>query len=187
MNVYDFDKTIFKFDSSQLFVKYILKKYPRYLLSNITGIATSVFGYFSSKDFTNVKENVFSFLKYIPNLDDELSKFWGENEQYIRTWYLSQRKDDDLVISASPYFLIEPIARKYGFKLIATDMDKYSGNIMGTNTKNVQKVLRYKELFGDTVVDEFYSDSLSDQPMADLAVRAYLVTGDRFIKWPSKF
>ena len=38
--------------------------------------------------------------------------------------------------------------------------------------------------YPNTEVGEFYSDSLSDTPMAKLAQRAYLVKGSEFFPWP---
>ena len=44
------------------------------------------------------------------------------------------------------------------------------------------KVKAFKEKFPDAVIDNFYTDSLNDQPMIDLAKNAFLVKGDRLIK-----
>ena len=50
--------------------------------------------------------------------------------------------------------------------------------------KNTEKVRRFQAEFGAARPDAFYSDSLSDAPMARLATRAYLVRGERVLPWP---
>ena len=51
-------------------------------------------------------------------------------------------------------------------------------------------VNRFKEIFGDAKIKEFYSDSLSDKPLADMAESAFIVNKEKLIPWdeykPSK-
>ena len=35
------------------------------------------------------------------------------------------------------------------------------------------------EMFGDTEIDEFYTDNMSDMPMVEIAKSAYLVRGNK--------
>jgi phosphoserine phosphatase len=51
------------------------------------------------------------------------------------------------------------------------------------NCHGEEKVRRYREAFGDAPIDEFYSDSYSDTPLAKLAAKAYLVKGDKRLPW----
>ena len=74
------------------------------------------------------------------------------------------------------------MAKKYGFKLIATDMDINNGVIKGNNCYGEEKVKRLKEI-GITKCDEFYSDSLSDAPCSKLAKQSFIVKGDKLIPW----
>ena len=41
------------------------------------------------------------------------------------------------------------------------------------------KVKVFRERYGDTRIEEFYTDSRNDQPLIDLAENAFLVKGDR--------
>ena len=184
MNVYDFDKTIFYPDSTMTFLKYSFRNYPRYFTNEIDKIGKSIVEYVKTGDVTSGKEAMFSFVRYIPDIDSYVYKFWEDNLWRIEKWYLNQKKDDDLIISASPDFLLNPLADMLGFNLIATKMDKYTGNILGCNNKGEEKVKRFKELYGDCTVDSFYSDSLSDAPMAKLAKKAYLVKFGKIFDWP---
>ena len=42
---------------------------------------------------------------------------------------------------------------------------------------------RFREIFPDGKIGEFYSDSYSDTPLARLAEKAFLVKGDRLLPW----
>ena len=46
-----------------------------------------------------------------------------------------------------------------------------------------EKVNRFKFSFPDEVINEFYSDSKSDFPLADIAMKAYFVKGDYIKEW----
>ena len=91
-----------------------------------------------------------------------------------------------MIISASPAFLLEPITRELGVALIATPMDSRSGQIRGENCHDEEKVRRFYEKYPDAEIDAFYSDSLSDAPMARLAKTAYLVKRGELLDWPSE-
>lgn len=184
MNVYDFDKTIFYPDSSICFVSFCLKRYPRAFIQNAAEIAKAFYGYYvSGEEPDRLKESLFSFMSFLPDPDEAVDLFWKENFDRIGEWYLERRKDDDVIISASPEFLVGPAAEKLGVRLIATRMDKYSGKILNSNCRGREKVLRFRKEFGYAVIDEFYSDSHSDDPMAAISKKAFLVKGKKITEW----
>ncbi len=186
MNTYDFDKTIFYPDSSACFYKYCLKKYPGSVLRTVPKTLVKSIGYISGKIKTKeLKEQLFSFLRYI-DADKAVEAFWNENMDGIGEWYLAQKKDDDIIISASPYFLLEPVCNKIGVALIATPMDKTSGIINGENCHDNEKVRRFYEEYPNARTENFYSDSLSDSPMAEIADNAWIVTKHKLSPWPNK-
>lgn len=184
MNVYDFDKTIFYPDSSISFVKFCLKRYPRAFLQNPAEIAKAFYGFYFSGDAPDrLKEALFSFLSYLPEPDEAVGLFWKDNFCRIGEWYLDRKKADDVIVSASPDFLVRPAADKLGVRLIATKMDKYSGKILNSNCRGREKVIRFRKEFADAVIDEFYSDSHSDDPMASISKKAFLVKGKKITEW----
>ena len=110
-------------------------------------------------------------------------EFWDENAEHIKEWYLLQQREDDVVISASPEFLLRPICRRLGIHyLLASVVDKRTGMYYGLNCYGEEKVRRFRQTF-DGEIDAFYSDSFSDAPLANLAKRAYLVDGDQILPW----
>ncbi len=185
MNAYDFDKTIYSGDSTADFYKHCLKKYPAIWKT----VPQMLFSFLLYKIYiyslTQFKERMYRFLTCIPDIDSEVEEFWQTGEKKIKPYYLQQKREDDVVISASPEFLLEPICRRLGVgKLIASRVDKKTGVYDGLNCRDSEKVKRLYEWRSDAEIDEFYSDSLSDTPLAGEAQRAYIVgKGDRLIPW----
>lgn len=183
MNVYDFDKTIYNGDSTVDFYKYVLKKHP----SLLRFVPKQAFGFvlYALKliDKTTLKSYFFSFLQGI-DTNASVTSFWNENHNKIYTWYEQKQKPDDIIISASPEFLLTPICKRLGIKhLIATVTDEKNGQIIGLNCKGEEKVKRFTESFGNIKIQQFYSDSLSDLPLAKLAEEAFLVVNGEITVW----
>lgn len=187
MNIYDFDKTIFYPDSSVTFVKWSIRRHPLIFLRCLPIMAWRGLLYLlklTPKE--RLKESAFRFIRYLPDLDAELKIYWDEHESWICPWYLKQHRPDDLVISASPAFVVKPMTDRLGIRLIASDMDKRTGLMNGLNCQGEEKVRRFYEQFPkDSRVENFYSDSLTDAPLARLAEHAFLIVdkGQTPIPW----
>jgi len=184
MNVYDFDNTIYRGDSSVDFFFYCILNYPRCLKKMpriIMGILQYMFKMIDTREF---KEVFFVFLNELSDIDEVLSDFWDKNEKKIKRWYYEKQEEEDLIISASPDFLLRPIVKRLGIKdVIATNMDKKTGKISGNNCKAQEKVARYKAQFGEVPIGKFYSDSRSDIWLAQMAKQAFLVRGKIVKPW----
>lgn len=191
MNIYDFDKTIYDGDSTKDFYFYCLKKHPKILLT-IPCMAWTFFLYILGvKTKTQFKEKMYRFLSCVPDIDGDVNDFWNWNEHKIKKWYKDRKCEDDIIISASPEFLLAPICERIGIKnLIASKVDKKTGIYTGENCWGKEKVRRLYEKFPEAVCDEFYSDSLSDSPLADISGQAHIICGTDIIEWdkytPSK-
>ncbi len=181
MNVYDFDKTIYTDDSTVDFFIFCLKNRKKTLLSlpktGLYGLAYIL----KVCNKTTFKQAFFGFLKRIDDIDVVLESFWAQHKHKIKKWYLDRQLPSDIIISASPEFLLSPVCKNV--KLIGSRVDKRTGAFSGKNCYGQEKVHRlYEDLPGCTF-SEFYSDSLSDTPLAILADKAYIVTKDRLIAW----
>ena len=62
-------------------------------------------------------------------------------------------------------------------------MDRHTGETEGENCHGEEKVRRLREAYPEVEIREFYSDSLSDTPLAKLADKAYLVKGQELLPW----
>lgn len=184
MNIYDFDKTIYDGDSTLDFYLFALKKRPtliRYLPIQILGFLKYLFGIYTKLEF---KEKFYYFLNGISDINSLVEVFWDEKQSKIKGWYLKYKKDSDLIISASPTFLLEPICKRIGIdNLIASEVNKNTGECEGENCYGEEKVIRLQKQFNDAIIDEFYSDSLSDAPLSLLAKKRFIVDRNNIFEW----
>lgn len=185
MNAYDFDNTVFYGDSTAKFYFFELKRHPKIFLKtpSLFGAFTKYY-IFKKGSKTDFKQTMYRFLTYINDIDGEVEAFWNINIDNIKPFYLEQKKTDDVIISASPEFLLSPVCNKLGLEnLIASRVDKNTGKYDGINCHGKEKVRRFYEEFGETDVEEFYSDSYSDTPMAEIANKAFMVKKDEITPW----
>ena len=184
MNVYDFDKTIYDGDSTVHFWLFCSRRHPgvfvRCLPRLMKGAVLYAFGRIPKEDW---KERFFSFLNYLPSNETMGSSFWEIHFAKIKKWYLDQKQDSDVIISASPVFLLEPVSKRLGVSLIATEVDPRTGRFSGRNCSGGEKVMRFRQVYPDARIDEFYSDSKKDLPMAGLAAQAFFVRGNEIRHW----
>lgn len=186
VNVYDFDKTILPYDSTEAFFRHCLRRYPRaiYPALGALPLAAGVPLRLASK--TRAKELFYRFLTCVPDIDAEVERFWKEHIRDVNAWYLAHRRESDVVSSASPEFLLRPVAEQLGFRLMASRVDRYSGWTLGENNHGEEKVRRLRREYPGLEIAEFYSDSLSDTPLARLAERAFIVKGQCLEPWPER-
>lgn len=177
MNGYDFDKTILRGNTVQRFWWYCVLRFPYlWLLLPIAILACLLFGlHIITKDFFLRMMEVFEI--FVPNKPKQAQKFWDKNQKHLKQWYLKAKRDDDIVISASPDYLIEEICTRLGVRCIATKTKK-NGMALGKHCYGAQKVVRFQESFPNTALESYYSDSMSDVPMFEFAKQGYFVRGE---------
>lgn len=183
MNVYDFDKTIYDGDSTIDFWIYCLKKHPlsiRRIPGAVLAFVSFKLGLINREKF---KERFYRFLKDIADCESEVKAFWDKNIKKIKSWYLSQRKDTDVVISASPDFIISEICARLNVDSIASKVDSKTGVLLSKNCRGSEKVNRFYENYPNAAIENFYSDSESDIALAEIAENAFLVKNNRVTKW----
>ena len=184
VNVYDFDKTIFDGDSTQKFYLYLLKKQPQ-----ISVYLPKQFIYFipfslGIMEKTKFKEKFYSCFSIVKDIDKEVEEFWKIHIKGIKKWYYEKQKDTDIIISASPEFLLTPICKKLGIKyLIASKVDNKTRKYTGLNCYGKEKVIRLNKEIPNIIIGEFYSDSFSDEPLAEIAKKSYIVDRDNLYPW----
>ena len=186
MNVYDFDGTIYYSNCSAEFALRCINRHPKLLFTFCPKVALAIAGFYIGKvPLYHLESTILSYLGQIDDIEAEIEKFWDRHEKRISQWYLAQKQPDDLIISASPECLIGPIAKRLGVKYIATEYDPEAGVFLN-NVMYAKEKARYIINHGFPVIDNFYSDSLSDTPLAMCSEKAHLVTkrGKKIIDWP---
>lgn len=180
MNIYDFDGTLYRGDSTVDFLKYSFKKHPSLLrFLPAMGLAALRHYGFHSIDKTAMKQVFYSvFTGY--DAVALLEEFWDLHQKNIYSWYPGkQQREDDILISASPEFLLKPICSRLGIRhMMASRVDSKTGKYTGKNCHGPDKVIRLWEEMGIDHCDNFYSDAYSDQPLAEIADKAWIVNKD---------
>jgi phosphoserine phosphatase len=109
MNVYDFDNTIFRGDSTARFFLFCLKLRPR-IAWRLPGLAVNAALLLSGRlDKTKFRAACSAF-SWISRMRSAGDRVLAENAHRIQKWY-SRNKAGRLVISASPECLLKPAAR----------------------------------------------------------------------------
>lgn len=104
--------------------------------------------------------------------------FGTRHEKKIKNFYAKIQAPDDVIVSACPEIILEEICKRIGVKnYIGSVVDMENGIIERVCYKE-NKIAAFKSIYGDMPIDSFYTDSMSDKPMMDLANNAYLVSGD---------
>lgn len=186
MNVYDFDGTIYYPNSFADFAVWYMNRHPALWVKFFPKAMWNVFLCGNGKKplYTMLRD-VFSLLRMIDDIDMQIERFWDEHEKKISPWYLDQKRPDDLIISASPSCIIGPIAKRLGVKYVATEYDVESGVFVG-DLMFARGKSRYIIDNDFPVINNFYSDSLSDTPIALCAEKAHMVTekAQKVVDWP---
>lgn len=187
MNVYDFDNTIYNGDSTADFYLFSLKRHKKIVLLFPSLILSTIkFYIFKIGTKTDFKEKMYRFLKYC-DIQKDVNDFWNKNQNKIKKFYINQKNDDDVIISASPKFLLEPMCKKLGIKyLIASEVSTENYKYSGINCHGKEKVRRFYEVFPNSQIHNFYSDSYSDTPLANLADKAFMVKKNNIFDWKLK-
>ena len=102
MNVYDFDKTIYPNDSATDFFWFCVRRHPFALLV-LPAAALTALAHLGKPGLRGaVKERIYAFLRHVPDVSAAVSAFWDEKLGKIYPWYLARRREDDVILSASP-------------------------------------------------------------------------------------
>jgi len=178
--LYDFDGTIYDGDSSIDLYLFILKRYPKIIIYFPLQVISVILLKLRLQDDTKMKELFFSYLKSIDNIDKIISDFWVLNEWKIKGFYRNKDHSRDIIISASPEFLLDPIVSRYGVhKLISTIVDKINGKFISKNCYGKEKVNRLYTYNSSIEVEEFYTDDIiADRAVIDIAKKSFLVRKD---------
>lgn len=186
MNVYDFDNTIYKGESAIDFFAYYLK-HDLKLLAYVPKVIVALFRYKARKisidealsEYGTLVEN---YCRGIEDLQGDIEKFWDINIKKIKPFYADIRKDDDVILSAGFDVVLEEMGRRMNIKnIVATETDRENFKILNFCFRE-NKVKAFKARYPDAVIENFYTDSLNDQPIIDLARNAYLVKGNKITK-----
>ena len=192
--VYDFDKTIYSGESGTNFFTYYLKKYPlKAILFGLTYLKEVLLYLIKITDLKRLKERFFIFLESHSNEEIEkiVDGFWKEYGKKMYSWTQEElrenKKEADMVIvtSATPLFLLERLIPEMGYDMVfgtefkGDGKEKFAAEIKGENNKGMEKVRKLDKWAKENNIEyeiiKFYSDSLADKPLYDIAEKKYWI------------
>lgn len=183
-DVYDFDKTLYINDSTIMFYLYCLKhnrETRKYLPTHVFYFIKYQLKIITKEEF---KQKFFEFVQSIDDIDKDVQYFWKENKDKIRYNLIEKSDNKKIVISASPEFLLNNICKEIGIdRVIASKIDKKTGKFYSNNCFGEEKVKRFIEEYKDGKIENFFSDSLSDTPLASISKNSYLVKKNKIKEW----
>ena len=186
VNVYDFDNTIYDGETLVDFVLYFVRrdvKIWKYMPKLVVIALKDMFHLFTVEDAV---EAYASFLEgYYVNAGDisgAVVDFWNKNEKKIKPWYSEVRKHSDIIVSGTTYFVLDEIMKRMGIKnYVGSSIDKKTGKFVRLCFLE-NKVKIFNELYPGTHIDNFYTDSMNDKAMMDIADNVYLVKKNKIVK-----
>ena len=186
VNVYDFDNTIYDGETLVDFILYYIKtdrKIWKYVPKLIIIAIKDALHLFTVEQAI---EAYASFLEgYYVNLGDttqNVIKFWDKNEKKIKPWYAKVQKEIDIIVSGSTDFILDEIMKRMGVKhYIGSSIDKETGKFIRLCFLE-NKVKAFYEIYPDKHIENFYTDSMNDKAMMDIADNVYLVKKNKITK-----
>lgn len=184
MNVYDFDETIFDGDTALSFFIDFFKKDPSLIrfvpdaLKIIHDYKSLQFRFEDAVDKFGYLVSEYAEKKHI-DLHALAVEFWDKHEHQIKPFYKQVQKPDDLVISASPTFILEEICKRIGIKhYLGTEFDEETFTF-GRGCFREKKIEFFRDAYPDGVIDDFYTDSMHDEFLFPYAKRVFMVKGHK--------
>ena len=184
-NVYDFDKTVVYPDSGFTFFGFCFRRHWFRMLRHMPRVGLELLRFALKRKNGSPRGNFYVFLRSLPDWREEVRLFWEQNaDAMLKPWYLKQKRPDDIIISCTAHFLLEPMCEQLGVRLLATEVCLETYRLTGHSCYGHEKVRRFHEAYPGVEIDEFYSDSLADSPLANIAKQAFFVIDDEILPWP---
>ena len=185
IDIYDFDGTLFKSDSSVDFCFFVYKKKPLrffYLLIQIFWFIPYKMKLISTIKYKNI---FFCFLNRLDKSQvEKLAKsFWKEqvgadfNAELIHKINLTKNEIKSICISASPEILLKNITKELGLDLlIGTEMTYQNKKwTISKNCRGDEKINRLNKACNFEKITHAYSDNKDDLKLLKKAEKGYRV------------
>lgn len=89
---------------------------------------------------------------------------------------MQQKQNTDVIVSASPEFLIKEMCDRLGVSwYVASQIDFKTGKVQRSICRGQEKVIQFREKYPDVYVDKSYGNSESDKPIIAIGEHGYMV------------
>lgn len=185
LDLYDFDGTIYDGDSGVDLILFSIKKKPKLIFHYLSCLGVCILFLLKLRKKEEMKNKLFAFVKEFPDIDKFVEEFWIKHEHKIKDFWTEKKSHkNDIIISASGRFWLEPIAEKYKVKdLFATDIDPKTGKVSGNNCHGKEKVRIFREKYPKAEIMKMYTDSKNDLPLVEVAKEGILVKRNKLYNY----
>lgn len=182
--LFDFDGTLYKYDSLLSFCLYYYQQKP----FRVWRVTMQVYAWILWK-FKRINTSTFKskFICFIGRdsareVQRLASQFWENKEAFNEDLMIALKRCQSesmcvVVVSASPDLFIFPACEKLGIThVISTTLSIHEdGYTLGKNCRGSEKIMRLKEVFPTQRIVRAYSDNLDDVPLLQAAENGYIV------------
>ena len=190
MKVFDFDSTIYRGESPVDFTFYMIR-HNRKIIRYVPTILFCLAGY---KMHLIRKEKLESLSnEFIENVLDDpdslsecVSQFWATHAHKLNRDIVSLIDPGDVIITASPSFLINGVSEMLNTKhILGTEIDLKEKKLVWYNFGD-NKVDRYRSIYGYRRIDAFYTDSFYDEYLMGISREVYIVRHGNVHRLPER-
>lgn len=176
MNIYDFDGTIHRGDSSFAFYRYCLLHRP-YLIFLLPVQLLGIIAYLLKlTDSTGMKQFFYLYFRFI-DAEKMAQDFWKQDiPKNIYPWFYEYHQEDEVLVSASPEFFLRYACDALGIKrLIASKIDPKTGKALGPNVTGKEKERQFRAFFPDVTPENSFYDRDKDLYVSNLAKHRFKI------------
>ena len=179
-NVFDFDNTLYRGESAVDFAFFMMKSNKR-ILRWLPSIFWNLLKYkFCLVTREKMEKTINVFMKDVLRDSDELfrlaEEFWKTHGNRLDEAMLARIHAGDVILSAGPDFLLKEIGDRLGTShILCSEVDLSEKKIVYLNFGS-NKVKRFREVYGETAIEAFYTDSYNDRALMEISDTVFLVT-----------
>lgn len=182
--LFDFDGTLYKYDSILSFCFYYYQQKPLRIWRIILQVYAWVLWKSKRINTTTFKSKFICFIARDSSQEVQrmATQFWENKEVFNEELMIALKHCQSeslcvVVVSASPDLFIRPACEKLGIThVISTTLSIHEeGYALGKNCRGSEKIMRLKEAFPTQQIVRAYSDNLDDIPLLQAAENGFLV------------
>ena len=183
IKVFDFDNTIYRGESAVDLAFFMIKSNKR-ILFFVPTIFYNLIKYklclVDKDNMQRVINRCFkSAIKDKNGLLGPVESFWEKHSCKLDERMLKRIGKDDIIITATPDFLINGIKDRLNTSnIISSEVDAEKREVTYFNFGD-NKVRKYKELYVRRKIYRFYTDSYNDKALMDISERVFIVKKGR--------
>ncbi|MFA5602197.1 MAG: haloacid dehalogenase-like hydrolase [Bacilli bacterium] len=185
MRVFDLDGTVRKGNISVDFFCFCMFRHPKVLLYFPTSLQGLVRYKLGLIDISASQSKFVRFVRYIKDPQETVNNFLDKTSHKTFDWYKEQSEKDDVFITTSPDFLVEPYCERLGVtNVISTRVDLKNATVIDKPCIRDEKLKRLREIYGeDQIIDELYTDSLlEDKSLVGISKKIYVYKNGHMVK-----